>query len=269
VRLRRWATVVANWALVAVSVAGCSATTRGHGTPAPQPVHALPARGVLVSIRDFPIYKAPVYGFRAVASFVVTADGRAVRALPGTGSTAMPRFRSARLDRQTVRHLIDRAGQLGLLGDPLDFGTLAVSEPTGTTVAFTVDGRTVQQTEITVGIGSDTFLSAVEQDRRMRLQEFRSYAESFVTDRAAAYRAPTVAVRRTANRTPRAGSTAVWPLPAADLPSVDGCRIYSGRAAQRIQAVAESAYVEAGWTVGTLQTSLFFRPVLPGSTGCS
>jgi len=253
----------------AALLVACATTTAGHGQPAPRRAHTLPTSGNLLSIRDFPIYKYPEYGFRSVASLLVTANGLAVRAVTDPTATAIPRFRSARLDHSQLLELVDLADRLGLLGEPLDFGTPAVSVPTGTTFSFTVDGHTLNQTEITVGIGVDTHLSTTERDRRERLTTFRNFAQETVGGDAVPYRAPSVAVLRKSNRTPRSSSVVAWPLTAGDLPKVEGCRVYRGMDARLIESVAETAQVEAGWAVAGFRTNLYFRPILPGTTGCS
>jgi hypothetical protein len=109
---------------------------------------------------------------------------------------------------------------------------------------------------------------STERDRRQRLATFRTLAESLVGDDAAPYRSPTVAVRRTAAQTARAATTVPWPLRAAALPKPADRRLYAGTDAVRVQAAAEKAYVEASWASGPIRTSLYFRPVLPDSTGC-
>lgn len=254
--------------LGAALVIGCTTTTAGHGRAAQGRAHTLPSTGTLVSIRDFPIYRVSEYGFRAVAALLVTADGLAVRAVTDPNATAIPRFRSARLDHSQLMGLVDLADRLGLLGEPLDFGTPAVSVPTGTTLSFNVDGQTVIQTEITVGIGVDTHFSATERDRRERLATFRNFAQGLVGGDAVPYRAPTVAVLRKSNHTPRSSSVVAWPLREAELPKVDGCRLYRRMDARLIESIAETAQVEAGWAVAGFRTNLYFRPVLPGTLGC-
>ena len=97
---------------------------------------------------------------------------------------------------------------------------------------------------------------------------FRTLAESLVGDDAVLYRSPTVAVRPTAAQTPRAATTVPWPLRAAELPKPGGSCLYTGMNAVRVQAAAENAYVEAGWASGPVRTSLYYRPVLPGTTRC-
>jgi hypothetical protein len=252
----------------AALVAGCTATTAGHGRPAARRTHTLPTSGNLLSVRDFPIYKPPEYGFRAVASLLVTADGLAIRAVTDPTATAIPRFRSARLDHSQLLELVDLADRLGLLGEPLDFGTPAVSVPTGTSFSFNVDGQTVIQTEITVGIGVDTHLSATERDRRDRLTTFRNFAQGLVGGDAVPYRAPSIAVVRKSDRTPRSSTVVAWPLPANELPAVNECRVFRGTAARLVESVAESAYIEAGWAVAGFRTNMYFRPVLPNTSGC-
>ena len=228
-----------------------------------------PTSGNLLRIGDFPIYRAPEYGFRAVASVLVTADGVAVRAVTDPKATAIPRFRSARLKHSQLMELVDLADRLGLLGEPLDFGTPAVSVPTGSSFSFTVDGQTVTQTEITVGIGVDTHLSTTERDRRDRLTVLRKFAQGLIEGDAAPYRAPRLAVLRKSDHTPRSSTVVAWPLPAGELPKVNGCRVYSGTAARLIESVAESAYVEAGWAVSAgYRTTMYFRPILPHTSGC-
>ena len=254
--------------LCAALVAGCATTTAGHGRPALRRMHTLPTNGNLFSIRDFPIYKTPEYGFRAVASVLVTADGLAIRAVTDPTATAIPRFRSARLDHSQLLELVDLADRLGLLTEPLDFGTPAVSVPTGTSFSFNVDGQTVTQTEITVGIGVDTHLSATERDRRDRLTALRNFAQGLVGGDAVPYQAPGLAVLRKSDHTPRSSTVVAWPLPAGELPNVEGCRVYSGMAAHLIESVAESAQVEAGWAVGGFRTTMYFRPILPNTSGC-
>jgi hypothetical protein len=254
--------------LCAALVVACTPTTAGHGRPAPRRVHTLPTSGNLLSIRDFPIYKTPEYGFRAVAAVLVTADGLAIRAVTDPTATAIPRFRSTRLDHNQLLELVDLADKLGLLGEPLDFGTPAVSAPTGTSLSFTVDGQTVIQTEITVGIGVETHLSATERDRRARLATFRNFAQSLVGGDAVPYRAARLAVLRKSDHTPRSSTVVAWPLPADELPNVNGCRVYSGMAARLIESVAESAYIEAGWAIDGFRTTMYFRPILPNTSGC-
>ena len=134
--------------------------------------------------------------------------------------------------------------------------------------SFNVDGQTVIQTEITVGIGVDTHLSATERDRRDRLTTFRSFAQGLVGGDAVPYRAPSLAVLRKSDRTPRSSTVVEWPLPSDELPEVNGCRVYRGMAARLIESVAESAYVEAGWAVDGFRTTIYFRPVLPNTPGC-
>jgi hypothetical protein len=254
--------------LCAALVAGCTTSTAGQGRPAQRRAHTLPSSGNLLSIRDFPIYKAPEYGFRAVASLLVTADGLAIRSVTDPTATAIPRFRSARLDHSQLLELVDLADRLGLLGEPLDFGTPAVSVPTGTSLSFTVDGQTVIQTEITVGIGVDTHLSDIERDRRDRLTTFRNFVQGLVGGDAVPFRAPRLAVLRKSDHTPRSSTVVAWPLRADELPKVNGCRVYSGMAARLIESVAESAYVEAGWAVAGFRTTMYFRPILPNTPGC-
>ena len=224
--------------------------------------------GNLLSIRDFPIYKTPEYGFRAVASVVVTADGLAIRAVTDPTATAIPRFRSARLDHSQLLELVDLADRLGLLAEPLDFGTPAVSVPTGTSLSFNVDGQTVIQTEITVGIGVDTHLSATERDRRNRLTTLRNFAQGLVGGDAVPYQAPSLAVLRKSDHTPRSSTVVAWPLSTGDLPKVERCREYRGMAAHLIESIAEHAQVEAGWAVGGYRTTMYFRPILPNTSGC-
>ena len=254
--------------LCAALVAGCTTSTAGQGRPAPRRAHTLPSSGNLLTIRDFPIYKTPEYGFRAVAAVLVTADGLAVRAVTDPTATAIPRFRSARLDHSQLQELVDLADGLGLLSEPLDFGTPAVSVPTGTSFSFNVDGQTVIQTEITVGIGVETQLSATERDRRDRLTTFRNFAQGLIGGDAVPYRAPSLAVLRKSNHTPRSSTVVAWPLPAVELPKVNGCRVFRGMAARLIESVAESAYVEAGWAVAGFRTTMYFRPILPNTSGC-
>jgi hypothetical protein len=254
--------------LVCVALVASCTTTAGHGRPAPRGRHTLPTTGNLLSVRDFPIYKSPEYAFRAVASVLVTADGLAIRAVTDPTATAIPRFRSARLDHSQLLELVDLADRLGLLSEPLDFGTPAVSVPTGTSFSFNVDGQTVIQTEITVGIGVDTHLSPTERDRRDRLTTFRNFAQGLVGGDAVPYRAPSLAVVRKSDHTPRSSTVVAWPLPASALPTVEGCRVYRGTAARLIESVAETAYVEAGWAVAGFRTNLYFRPVLPNTSGC-
>jgi hypothetical protein len=263
-RLRRTGPLL----LCAALIAGCTTSTAGHGRPAPRRAHALPTSGNLLSIRDFPIYKAPEYGFRAVASLLVTADGLAIRSVTDPTATAIPRFRSARLDHSQLLELVDLADRLGLLGEPLDFGTPAVSVPTGSSFSFNVDGQTVIQTEIAVGIGVDMHLSATERNRRARLTTFRNFAQGLVGGDAMPYQAPSLAVLRKSDHTPRSSTVVAWPLPADELPKVNGCRVYSGMAAHLIESVAESAYIEAGWAVDGFRTTMYFRPVLPNTSGC-
>jgi len=252
------------------ALAGCVSATAGHGTRGAVRAPALPKDGVVVSIRDYPGFVAAVYAFRAVPTVVVAADGTAVKAVsPSNGQApAMPRFRTAQVGRDGVGRLMASAAELGLLGAELDFGSPAVSDLGGTTVEFRLAGRTIDQTAVAAPPGTGLFLTPSERDRRQRLARFRALAESLVGADAAVYRSPTVAVRRTSAQTPRAATTVQWPLSAAALPSPGACRLYTGSDAVRVQAVAEKAYVEASWASGPIRTSLYFRPVLPGSTGC-
>jgi hypothetical protein len=257
-------------AVSSVLVAGCVSTTAGHGTRRAAEAAALPRDGVVVSIRDYPGFVSAVYAFRAVPSVVIAADGTAVRAVASRAGqdTAMPRFRSTQVGRDAVRRLLASAADLGLLGVELDFGSPAVSDLGATTVEFRLPRRTVDQTAVDAPPGTGLFLTPTERDRQQRLARFRTLAESLVGDDAAPYRSPTVAVRRTAAQTPRAATTVPWPLRPAALPKPGGCRLYIGTDAVRVQAAAEKAYVEASWASGPIHTSLYFRPVLPGSTGC-
>ena len=254
-------------AVSSVFVAGCVSAVGGHGTHRAAEARALPRDGVVVSIRDYPGFVPAVYAFRAVPSVVIAADGTAVASTAGQ-DTAMPGFRSTQAGRDAVRRLLASAAELGLLGVELDFGSPAVSDLGGTTVEFRLPRRTIDQTAVDAPPGTGLFLTPTERDRRQRLARFRTLAESLVGDDAARYRSRAVAVRRTAAQTPRAATTVPWPLRAAALPKPGGCRLYTGPDAVRVQATAEKAYIEASWASGPIRTSLYFRPVLLGSTGC-
>lgn len=252
---------------VALLLAGC--TTAGHGRPAPVRRHALPASGVLLTIRDYRIYAPPNYQFRTVASLVITGDGTAIHAVNVPNYNGIPVFRATRIGADTLRDLLATADGLGLLAGPLDFGIPFATDPVGTTVTISGDGRTVTQTEQAGVIGAEPSLDAAQRDRRARLARFRAYADALVGSAEVPYRAPAIAVRRNGVSVKLAASTIRWPLPAAMLPPPDGCRVFIAAAALRLEVAAENSYVEAGWQVGAVQTSLFFRPVLPGSGTCS
>lgn len=216
----------------------------------------------------------------AVPTVTVLGDGTVITQAPVPaiypGPAIVP-LQAATAGAKAVDELVRRAGELGLLAGPLEFGRPPVADAPDTTVTVVAGGRTYTHTANALGIGSglgpgDTNgLTGRERANREALSAFVA-ATGLLPPGDRAWRPQAVAVYVIGDYRPEPGlpqRPATWPVVA---PAVAGgsfpCTLYQGADVDALYGALAQANARTPWEIGGKPRQVAFRPVLPGQPAC-
>ncbi len=171
---------------------------------------------------------------------------------------------------ETVDDLIHRAGSLGLLEGPLDFGQPPIADAPDTVVTITAGGRTHRHSANALGMGDHMVGGSAAANRRA-LETFVAATQSLPSGRNA-WRPATIAVYVLGDYTPDPNlpqPARTWPL--ASPPAASGrfpCTLVAGADTGLLLDALSRANARTPWIIGGSPKSVAFRPVVPGQSGC-
>ena len=299
----------AGWAVVTCMLllaAGCAQRAAGAPTPtgAPATHPPLASDGLVLQIRHvggfLPVGRAPA----ALPVISVYADGRVIDEGPTDAvypSRALPNLQERRISAADVRALVDRALAAGVR-DTSDLGRPGVVDAATTRITVVTDSGTYVRDvyALAEGAGGElrtgggygpptTFpvrgLTADQQAARAKLLDLvRALTDlqstlpagtvgpvtAYVPQAVAAIVTPAHPGPSDPPQQPRP-----WPgpaLPGRPMPGPSGvsCVTATGQAADAVLSAARTASQLTPWTSSDgRQWWVFFRPLLPGESGCA
>jgi hypothetical protein len=210
----------------------------------------------------------------AVPVVTVLGDGTVITTAPVLAiypGPAIAPLQSVKVPAQTVDDLVARAGELGLLKGPLDFGRPPVADAPDTTVTVTAGGRTHRHSASALGMGDETVGGQAAANRRA-LQTFVAATQALPPGRDV-WTPPAVAVYVVGSYAPDPNlpqPSQAWPL--ATPPATTGagypCTLVSGADVGTLLDALRRANARTPWMIGGVARSVAFRPVLPGQPDC-
>lgn len=215
----------------------------------------------------------PEFLVTAVPAVTVLGDGTVITTGPVPAiypGPAITPLLSVRVSAGTVDDLVARAGRLGLLDGPLDFGQPPVADAPDTVVTITANGRSYRHAANALGINDDAVGGRAGQNRRA-LRTFVAATQDLPPGRDP-WRPATIAVYVLGGYTPDpnlAQPARDWPLAAA--PAVGGdrpCTPVTGDDARALLDALARANARTPWIIAGVARSVAFRPVVPGQAGC-
>lgn len=219
----------------------------------------------------------------AVPTVTVLGDGTVITTAPVTAiypGPAITPLQSVKVSPDVVDSLLDRARELGLLGEAPDYGRPSVADAPDTTVTIAAGGRTYKHAAYALGIFDEPAnrgrglggLSDEAVEKRRALSSFVE-AASAVPPGEQPWRPSSVAVYDLGpyQAEPQLPQRATdWPLarPPAVRSEMFACTLVDGADAEVLLGALQRANSRTPWVVGGAQRSLAFRPIVPGQPGC-
>jgi hypothetical protein len=219
----------------------------------------------------------------AVPTATVLGDGTVITPAPVIAiypGPAITPLQSVQVPAETVDDLVQRAAELGLLGD-LDYGQPPVADAPDTIVTVTANGREHRHVANALGVsdglgGARRQVSEQAEKNRQALRSFVGAVEALPPGEAP-WRPSAVAVYALGDYVPEPDlpqPAREWPLatkpaivPAASANAIP-CTVIDGADVDVLLATLKEANARTPWMVGGRAVSLAFRPVVPGQPGC-
>lgn len=270
------------WAVAAavVVLAGCGRSTGTVGTPPPS--RPTGASDVVVQVTTAGGNLPPDVGLGAVPGLTVLGDGTVITPAPVPAiypGPALAPLQAARVDGATVDGLVRKAGELGLLGGPLQFGRPAVMDAPDTIVTITAGGTAHRHVVYALGINDGLDggrpaggVSRQEAANRGAIKTFLTATEQLPPGRAA-WTPAAVAVYVLGDYSPDPTlpqPAREWPLarPPATTGAPRPCTLVEGADLAALLDALSRANARTPWVIGGRPLAVAFRPVLPGEAGC-
>jgi hypothetical protein len=255
---------------LALLVAAC-----GEGDAGPSgPGRPTGAGDVVVQVMVAGGFVPVEHAVSAVPVATVLGDGTVITTAPVLAiypGPAIPPLQSVKVPAQTVDDLVARAGDLGLLEGPLDFGRPPVADAPDTTVTITAAGRTHRHSANALGMGDETVGGRAAANRRA-LQTFVAATQALPPGKDV-WTPSAIAVYVVGNYTPDPNlpqPSQAWPL--ATPPATTGasypCTLVRGADVRTLLDALRRANARTPWMIGGVARSVAFRPVLPGQPDC-
>lgn len=266
--MRRRLHLVAVFGLAVVSGA-CGDDSTGVGGAAPN--RPTGASEVVVQVLVDGGFVPPEVALATVPATTVLGDGTVITAAPTPAiypGPALAPLQAAKVDAATVDGLVARAGTLGLLAGPLDFGHPLVADAPNTTVTIVADGRVHRHVAAALGISDDAAGGA----NRRALKDFLAALEQLPPGNRA-WEPTAIAVRIVGpyHADPQLPQpTVAWPLDRVPVEAGPGgpCLVVEGDDVRLLRATLVRANARTPWLIGGVARSVAFVPVVPGSQPC-
>lgn len=222
----------------------------------------------------------------AVPTTTVLGDGTVLTMAPVLAiypGPAITPFQSVQVPASTVDDLVERAGDLGLLEGPLDFGQPPVADAPDTVVTINAGGRVHRHVANALGVddplgGVGDATPGVSEQQAANRRALRTFvsATADLPPGEVTWKPPAIAVYTMGDYQPDPDlpqQEREWPLetgpattpaPGETVP----CTLVEGTDAEVLLEALGEANSLTPWVVGGTATSLAFRPVLPGQPGC-
>ena len=251
--------------------AACGDAEDGGGSSSPRPTGA---GDVVVQVMTAGGFVPVEHALTAVPAVTVLGDGTVITTAPVPAiypGPAITPLQSVRVPAKTVDDLLGRAGDLGLLDGPLDFGRPPVADAPDTIVTITAGGRTHRHQASALGV-DDGMVGGTAAANRRALQAFVAATQALPPGQDA-WRPPAVAVHVVGDYTPDPNlpqPARNWPL--ASPPAATGagypCTLISGEDVRLLLDALGRANARTPWIIAGVAKSVAFRPVVPGQPGC-
>lgn len=221
-----------------------------------------------------------------VPTVTVLGDGTVITPAPVIAiypGPAISPLQSVRVPSSTVDDLVERAGDLGLLERPLEFGQPPVADAPDTIVTITANGTEHRHVANALGAsgrlddaGAGRQITEQAAANRRALRSFVDATEALPPGEAP-WRPPAIAVYALGDYIPEPDLTQPgrnWPLTTEPVtrPAAPGetipCTLIEGRDVNVLLDALNHANARTPWIVGGREVSLAFRPVVPGQPGC-
>jgi hypothetical protein len=269
--------------LLLVSLLLVAAACGDDGTTATADAPEPPADGLVIQVARAGGFVTPEMTFANLPSVSVYADGRVLA--PGAtimiypGPALVPLQETTISDAEVAR-LLELADELGLTGEPLDYGQPPVADAPDTIVTITtVSGSTEQRATALAEVDpADASLSDDQREARRRLQELVEAVEGQASDGspASAYEPDAYVARATAEE-PQVDQGAEepqprfveWPVDLLEPAQIGDCTMFAADAADALEALFRDADQLTYFTDADGATwRVTVRPVLPHESGC-
>jgi hypothetical protein len=220
-------------------------------------------------------FTTPEAGASTVPTVTVQSDGTLITpapvpaVYPGPAITPLQR---ATVSSGRVTELLDRADDLGLLREDLDFGEPPVADAPDTAVTIVAGGATYTHVARALGFdeGAADTLTDEQRANRAALRDFLAAIDAlppgdqpYVPDSVIV----TVVGPYVPDDLPQQPRD--WPL--ATPPNLDGdfpCTELTGDEATLLLAALDGANQRTPWVIAGDGYTVAFRPVVPGQAGC-
>jgi hypothetical protein len=210
----------------------------------------------------------------------VLGDGTVITPAPVTAiypGPAMAPLQSVTVPQRTVDDLVQRAGDLGLLDGPLEFGQPPVADAPDTVVTIVTGGRTHSHTANALGLegvaaGPRSGVSERAAANRQALQAFVDATRGLPPGESAWTPESVVASVLGEYRPEPELPQVPRPWPLAQPPITTGatfpCTLVAGADTPVLLEALARANARTPWLVDGTAYSIAFRPVVPGQPGC-
>jgi len=221
-----------------------------------------------------------------VPTVTVLGDGTVITPAPVLAiypGPAMTPLQSVSVPSGTVDSLVERAGDLGLLEGPLEFGQPPVADAPDTIVTLTANGKEHRHVANALGlggrlddVGAPRQISEQAAANRRALRSFLDATEALPPGERP-WKPSAIAVYALGDDKPDpdlAQPERKWPLTRepATQPAAPGetipCTLIAGGDVNVLLDALSNANARTPWIVSGRNVSLAFRPVVPGQPGC-
>lgn len=263
--------------LVAAACGDDDETTTSAAAPPPA------ADGLVLQVERSGGFVMADVAFSTVPSVSIYGDGRVLA--PGAtimifpGPVLVP-LHETTIPEADVSELLELADELGLVGEPLDFGQPPVADAPDTVVTIrTAEGTTEQRAQALQEVDpSDPSLTEEQRDARRRLQELVEAAErvAFSGEEQGTYEPEAYAARAVEEEPPTDPSSpdpqprlVPWPVELLPPAEIGSCTVFESDAARQLEELFSEADQLTWFTDAEDRTwRVAVRPLLPHETGC-
>lgn len=209
----------------------------------------------------------------AVPAVTVLGDGTVITTAPVPAiypGPAITPLQAVRVPARTVDDLVGRAGDLGLLEGPLEFGRPPVADAPDTVVTITAGGQTHRHVANALGMGDEMVGGKAAANRRA-LQTFVAVTQALPPG-TGAWTPPAIAVYVLGTYTPDPNlpqPSRSWPLATAPATGPNRpCTLVTGDGVGVLLDALGRANARTPWVLAGEARSMAFRPVVPGQPNC-